>query len=178
MRNATTKMTAESGYEPDISAPACIETALFQLMERKSFRDITVTELCVRAGVTRMSFYRNFESMEDVVRGRIRRITDEWLRKSGISYAEDPAKDYFLELFTHMEEHRELLEQLLKAGLVHLVQEEFTRVFNDVYADTYDPYKTAFHAGGVYSVFLRWLEGGCAETPDEMANSLSGLLEK
>ena len=46
----------------------CITTALLQIMEGKDFEAITITELTRKAGVGRVSFYRNFESKEDVIR--------------------------------------------------------------------------------------------------------------
>lgn len=41
--------------------------ALLQLMEKKPLSKINVSELCTRAGVGRVSFYRNFDSMDDIL---------------------------------------------------------------------------------------------------------------
>jgi len=38
-----------------------IADALFSLMKRKPFHQITVTEICAEAAVGRKTFYRNFE---------------------------------------------------------------------------------------------------------------------
>ncbi|WP_252898590.1 TetR/AcrR family transcriptional regulator [Secundilactobacillus odoratitofui] len=46
---------------------AYITTALFQLLETKDLGEITVTALVKRAGVSRMAFYRNFETTADVI---------------------------------------------------------------------------------------------------------------
>jgi len=45
-----------------------IATSLMKLMQKDKFYDITITEICQEAEVGRASFYRNFESKEDVVR--------------------------------------------------------------------------------------------------------------
>ena len=37
-----------------------IAQSIFQLMKRKRFSDITITEIVKKAGVARASFYRNF----------------------------------------------------------------------------------------------------------------------
>ena len=42
-------------------------TALFRLMEEKPLEEITVTELCRMAGLNRVTFYRGFETKEDVL---------------------------------------------------------------------------------------------------------------
>ncbi len=44
----------------------CIFTSLMQLMEKKDFQQITVTEITGRAGVSRMAYYRNYTSKEDI----------------------------------------------------------------------------------------------------------------
>ena len=47
---------------------AAIAKAWIALLKEKSFSEIKVTDLVKRAGVTRQSYYRNFESMEDVAK--------------------------------------------------------------------------------------------------------------
>ena len=42
-----------------------ITQALLILMESKDFEKITITDIVNRAGVVRMSFYRNYTSKED-----------------------------------------------------------------------------------------------------------------
>ena len=41
--------------------------ALFILMRKKPFEEITITEISKLAGVSRISFYRNFDSKEDIL---------------------------------------------------------------------------------------------------------------
>jgi AcrR family transcriptional regulator len=49
----------------------CITTALLKMLKERDFSDITITDLVKRAGVSRISFYRNYESKEDVLRKHI-----------------------------------------------------------------------------------------------------------
>lgn len=52
--------------------------ALFELMHEKSFSDITISELIRRAGVARVSFYRNYESKEDVLLTLIEDVLEQF----------------------------------------------------------------------------------------------------
>ncbi len=52
----------------------CLQLALVDLMAEKPFEKITVTELVLKSGVSRQSFYRNYESKEDILKICIR----EW----------------------------------------------------------------------------------------------------
>ncbi|MDE7246397.1 MAG: TetR/AcrR family transcriptional regulator [Lachnospiraceae bacterium] len=47
-------------------AKECIYTALLQLMEQNAYSDITVTDIAKRAGVSRMTYYRNYRSKDDI----------------------------------------------------------------------------------------------------------------
>ena len=45
----------------------CIMDALIQLMHTKDYNDITITDITKRAGVSRMSYYRNYKSKDDIL---------------------------------------------------------------------------------------------------------------
>lgn len=55
-----------------------ISDALFSLMKRKSFQQITVTEICEEAAIGRKTFYRNFELREDVIDFQLDLMFDEY----------------------------------------------------------------------------------------------------
>lgn len=44
-----------------------ITTAVFELLETRSYAHISVTDICAKAGVARKTFYRNFDSKTSVV---------------------------------------------------------------------------------------------------------------
>lgn len=157
---------------------AYLTDALLILMREKKYRDISITGICKKAGVTRMSFYRNYESKEDILKKWIASVTEDFLEESGISYKNDSSRDYFVKLFTHLQRYREISVALYRADLIHLVREQFDKVFLRLHADEYDPYKSYFLSGGIYNVFLLWLMNGCAETPEELAERMEGLLTK
>ena len=53
--------------EANMRVKSNITKALFHLMHEKSFSDISISELIRTAGVARVSFYRNYDSKEDVL---------------------------------------------------------------------------------------------------------------
>ena len=60
-------MYHKQGNKTAIQSQYMIADALFRLMKRKTFQQITVTEICDEAAVGRKTFYRNFELREDVI---------------------------------------------------------------------------------------------------------------
>lgn len=152
--------------------------ALLYLIKKKDYKDISITEICEKAGVTRMSFYRNFDSKEDILKKWISSITDSFLAVSGISYKRDSTKEYFTKLFLHMEQHKTVCLALYKSDLIYIVKQQFDRVFLEIHKDEYDEYKSYFLAGGIYNVFLLWMINGCRESPAELANRMDNFLVK
>lgn len=157
---------------------AYIITALLQLMQKKAFDRISITELCRKAGVSRMSFYRYFESKEDVLKKWCAGITDWFVAESGINYRNDSMELYFNTLFTQVLKYREMSFILQKNGLLWIVKDDIDRVFFETYRDVYDEYKMHFITGGIFNVYTLWIENGLRETPEELALKLSEILEK
>ena len=155
----------------------CITEALLLLIKTKSLDDISITEIIEKAGVSRVSFYRNFLSKEDVLERHLTRITDEFIAASGISFRENTLESFFEILFLHMLKHKAFTKNLAASNCLYLVERQFRRIFAMRNSD-YDDFKKEFYIGGIFSVYQRWLVKGCRESPKEMAARLSDLLEK
>ena len=155
-----------------------ITIALLQLMKKKSFDRISITELCAKAGVSRMSFYRSFEGKTDILKKLAARISDDFIKRTGINYRNNPLKDFFVTLFTHLRDQQEIALLLERAGLLYIIKDEIDRVFLQSYRGVYDEYKACYLSGGIFNVFSLWLKKGCRETPAELAEKLHDILEK
>ena len=155
-----------------------ITEALLLLLKKKEYKDISITEICKKAGVTRMSFYRNFENKEDILLKKVQTVTDSFLKESAISYKRDTVSRYFMKLFTHMQQQKDLCAALNKAGLIHMIKNEFDRVFLNAYKYVYDEYKSLFLSGGIYNVFLFWFINDCKDNPEVLAQRLDDILKK
>ena len=73
--------------EENIRVKKSITEALFKLMHEKSFSDISITEIIRSAKVARASFYRNYDSKENVLLTLIENILEQF--RSGIDCNED-----------------------------------------------------------------------------------------
>ena len=69
---------SESKY---FNTAACMDEALFALLEKKEFTYITVKEVCQKAGVNRSTFYLHYESMADLLSESV-----EYLKKQFLAY--------------------------------------------------------------------------------------------
>lgn len=79
-----------------------LSKALLSLLEKKKLNEITISELCSKAGLSRLSFYRNYNSMEQIVREHLSGITDSFLASSSANFRTTPREEFITLLFEHM----------------------------------------------------------------------------
>lgn len=154
--------------------------ALIRLMREKQFSDITVTDIVSRAGVARASYYRNFSSKEEVIERAGRIIIDDFRQKA--MAAENSVLDYeiILHLFRYFRAYRQTMLILHKAGFTSMYQRLFDEcleiIADDALAGDIYRYCMPFYSGAVFAVFIRWLEEGMKEPPEEVARLFHAMI--
>lgn len=161
----------------------CLFTALILLMDQKDFKDITISEITQKAGVSRMTYYRTYSSKEDIL----------------LQYFEDQSKkvlddisghpqltnyDFLCIFFTYFRDQAHLIKYLHKAGLQNEIGSRFVEFVSQMYEcsaeyDQSEPNKTYeihFIAGGLLLLLIPWIERGMVETPEEMARMMEHFL--
>ncbi len=152
--------------------------ALFNLMKKKKYDEISITEITNKAGVSRVSFYRNFNSKEDIIKKWIENTTDNFLSNSDINYKKDSTKEYLKKLFHHLEKYKEQSLLIYKANLIYLIKDIFESKLLSVHEKEYNNYKSYFLAGGIFNIYYYWLINGCKESSEEIAEKLVDLMQK
>ena len=56
----------------------CMVQALIQLLKTKSLSNITITELTERAGVSRMTYYRNYHSLDEIFSSYLKDLVESY----------------------------------------------------------------------------------------------------
>lgn len=151
-----------------------ITDALLILLNKKTLDRISITEITSKAGVGRVSFYRNFNSKEDIIDKYLTKVTDNFINKSQISFRNDNIEKYLLTLFTHLENYKDFAYNLYKSNCIYLIESQFKRIFTQNYKE-YDKYKRDFYIGGIYNIYYNWLINGCKESPKELSIELKNL---
>ena len=54
-------------YKNSVESHQCIAIALVQLMKKKQFSEITIVEVCAKAGVSKNTFYHHYKNLSDVI---------------------------------------------------------------------------------------------------------------
>lgn len=153
-----------------------ITRALYELIEEKPLDDISVTEITARAQVARVSFYRNFDSKDDVLRMHARQVTEDWLDEVGHDlWLRDPHL-FFVKLFIHMRDHADEVAALMRSRKMDIAREEFNIAFGVGCENRAESARRAFLAGGAYNLFLRWAEVGYDPEPEVLATFVDRLV--
>ena len=160
--------------EKQTYAKSELTRALVALLETKELSEITVSELSREAQVSRVSFYRNFAGMEDVLEQRARQLLGGWYEANRVWLREDEARtgrnDLLLaELFGHMRDNSDFYLLLHRRGLLRLVVSSLREILMpDEPATNFEAYLKAFAVHGMYGWIDEWMSRGMAESAEEM----------
>ncbi len=145
----------------------CITKALFKLMKKKNYYNISISELVKTAGVSRNSFYRNYQSVDEILRQYLTEHTSAWW--SGFIAEPDRYSHVISEMFQHFLNMQEELRLLYKAGLSHLLMEHIIMCGKQsLTGEVSNAYQTAFMSGGLWGLTNEWVLRDMKETPEEM----------
>lgn len=156
-------------------------TALMQLLETKPMSEITVTDITDKAGVSRMSYYRNYSSKEAILIDHLDEIFKNYIAlvrewNYGGSCFE---YDFLLQCFRYFNRHQEFLACLLKSGMGGLLLSHQTKFIIDFFCpdreDTLLFYKMQALSGSIFSTYIAWLDRKNRESPEEMARIVCAI---
>lgn len=146
-----------------------ITDAMLELMRDKPIEDISISELCETAGIGRASFYRNFNSKEDILRGYIQNIFQEWTQDD--QQNEDKLlSERLRSIFSHFEAHRSFYELLNQRNLIYLLKDVIVGICGPKPEHSkIEAYARAYVAYTLYGWIEVWFQRGMKETAEEIA---------
>jgi AcrR family transcriptional regulator len=155
-----------------------ISEAYIALLYEKEDKDISISELCAKAGVSRMSFYRSFDSK--------RAILEYTIKESLLKIYESASfmdlnirGPILLQEFEYVYQHASFLELLERRGYLDLLYnawDYFAKKFCAEKDPGANPYEYAYYAGASINVIIRWIEGGLKESPEQMAQYFDDMI--
>jgi|AKZA01.1.fsa_nt_gi Transcriptional regulator len=142
-----------------------ITEALLQLMIKKKFKDITITDIANKAGVNRITIYRNFDSKEEIIKNYLKVIFDDW----NVQWDRNN-KNVAYQIFSFFAEYQKIIDLLYKSDL-QLYMIDHILLMHDYKAD--DPNIVAYAKVTLaYLIFgwcNEWYKRGMIDTPEEMS---------
>jgi len=145
-----------------------ITAALLALLKEKPLSEISISELTSRAEIGRVSFYRNYESKEDILKEESERLIREWGRLYE-SNPESAPETLFPSLFDFYRDHKDFYTTLYHAGMSSIMMETIVstiRITPEM--QNLEAYMKSFWAYGIYGWMLEWIKRGMQESGKEL----------
>ena len=159
-----------------VKTKAKLIEALSALTREKSVEDISVSELCKKAGVNRTTFYKYYKLPSDVGKESFDRHMEEMMEKMHHTV---PGGMYETLLFCC----REYQKNYLIAKQVFPGFQVSSEMIQDLYLNLWRPDmirdidRLYFIAGGASAVVRHWLEQEPEEAPETVAKKLGRMTQ-
>ena len=159
--------------EANMRVKISITEALLDLMNQKSFADISISEIIRRAKVARVSFYRNYASKEDVLLTLIDDVLENF-RSSDDREEEEPyTYRNIYRRFAYFKKYAPYVLDLYNFGYGSILLEKINR-FHEETAGTMpvssiEKNKLYMYTGAMFNTAIEWLRNGAKESVADIA---------
>lgn len=188
-RNKNKKMYHIKDDQRSIRSSEMLYEGLAKLLQEQPLSAIKVKDLVEAANVGRTTFYRNFDTIEDILRLRSDQVFDglkayvvEYTRKHG-----DESRGALLKpMLRYFYLHSDVLELLILAGRIDIIQASLRRIFEPFKTrilerfdreEDYVDYGITMRIGVLTAILIQWIKTGKKQAPDELADTLGVLVE-
>ena len=162
-----------------------IADALFALMREKDIEDITVTEIIKAAGVARVTFYRNYSSKENVLTTLIDEALVRFARGREHSEIDCNTYNHVLESFRFFRANGDDVLNLYRSKFATILLDKLNAFHESIAGSmphsSVEKYRVYFFMGAMFDAAIKWLENGCKEPAEEIAEvfcAAFGITEK
>lgn len=157
---------------------------LIELLDNKPFRAITVSDLVRQAQIGRTTFYRHFDTIEDILAWRCSKAIDELKQFTHDYFELNPVPTtipLLKPILLFFERDSELVEVLIKAERTHLLQHALPKLARSSFSDiqklldipeAYLDYWAEMTSALAVQCVVHWVHMGKQPPPDELADGL------
>ena len=159
-----------------------LENAFLTLMEKLPYDQITITQICEEAGISRRVFYHLFGNKQDALYGLIdHRIMDIESFRTDIS-------NMALRFFLYWKEQKPLLDAIRENNLWSILLE---RMIGSILLEDYDVWRwlqaedpenrqdiLVFNISGCMALVFSWHDSGYQKSPEQMVALIAELMNK
>lgn len=159
-----------------------IYEALVRLMQRKEYSDIRITEICKEADIGRVTFYRHYDAIEDVLRKKCDEKCMGLVNYFKEYYLTHDRNEIFLKPhLRYWYSNSEIIRLIIRANKAHIISDSFEWMFNylkqtmfkDRKLGKYQNYFVAVRAGVFISILKEWIKNDMNITPEELSRIIA-----
>ena len=153
-----------------------IEKVFIELLQTKELSEISVSDICKRAGLNRTTFYANYTD----IYGLADAIRDKLENEVSVLYKEEVTQGFnsndYLKLFQHIKDNQIFYKTYFKLGYDnnYKIFRYDTALACKYFQNRFIEYHMEFFKAGINQIIKIWLKGGCKESPDDMFEIIKG----
>ena len=160
-----------------------IMDAFMKLMAEKMYMEITVTDIINKAGVARASFYRNFNSISDIIEAIADEFSEDLVEAILPNLSGTDERKWREFLFNHFYQFLRRQKEIVEIRFENLPV-LFTRLDNKIEQKQAllppetirDKYSVIGKMGLINSITRKWMESGAKESPEEMIDYIMSFI--
>jgi len=162
-----------------------LSEALLRLVEKRSFRKISVGDICREAQVSRSAFYSHFDDKYEL----LSYCLEKKIRSRAIGGQAAALEDQILDLLNNVQENRRTFHNIFMADVSIELMNILQQTLKTAAAARLEEVQregamlpcgidraAEFISGGMASVILGWIRENCATPVSEIAGCQSALL--
>ncbi|PTK65341.1 TetR/AcrR family transcriptional regulator [Staphylococcus haemolyticus] len=167
-------------------------TSFSDLLQTKSFEQITVQDLCAKANVRRSTFYRHFNDKYDLLNHVVGKLIDHFRELYLPDINPDNPRQFFEKLMrdvlTFIHDNKDIVRSVITLnfyGEVYTIfyeqiykavqkQIEFDRQSGQFYVDV--TIYGEFLTGGILSVIMNWIQHGQQQSIDKVTKEIVNMI--
>lgn len=160
-----------------------IVQALLTLIQKKPYEEITISEICIKAGLDRRTFYRNFKDKNDVLQFYFSDLQKEYkfALKTMPEHTFYTLALTFFEFWTfHLDFFKTTQNnQALNAALFQALNTVIPAIYATAGCGISNKlqFNIAFIVGGFHNSLIAWINTGFHESAEEMATIVSVMFK-
>ncbi len=146
-----------------------ITETIFDMLKEKPLENIKIKDLTEEADVSRVSFYRNYKSKEDVLTKYFSYCMADF------KTIPDFQNNFWLNIFNYLDKIKDNIKVLVDANLTRVLMQFVFDAFLDGQSEKEDIYRRACQAGSFWGIINEWFKRGMVEQPEEMTKIVEKL---
>lgn len=167
-----------SNEESNKLTKECLQKSLLILMKKKEFKEITITEIVNKAGVSRTAFYRNYKTKEDILNNLFNEMIEKIYKVIVNRGFKENEYMSWLTIFSELKNNTEQLRIIFKAGM-------FENIENSIYQFMLKEYKNPtmqdklvekFWSNAVCGILKEWALNYPNESIENIANYMCKIV--
>jgi AcrR family transcriptional regulator len=156
--------------------------ALLKKMRDKPYHEITIVEITEEADVARLSFYRHFNSKEDIILFKFKDVISKIVRKISVNSINSP-KEILDLILSIIDGYKSIFNVIIKQNLYGLIVQSFSSDIRLITKkitrlEDSDVHLLTFYEGALVNLIIDWISSKNELSKDEYLNIVDNIFKK